>query len=393
MTLRIEAAREAIDVVNRAGHPEWVAPYLSGWHTGDLMESGDTVGATNTARFHLLSGEARHEPFNQAVALAGLAMIATHEGRFAEAEELALHALQRGQRFDRANAAGIFGVQMFTLRRQQGRLAELAPVLRQYLNDSSQAAIWRPGLAVLQCELGDEQAARAIFEQLAVGDFSGIAHDAIRVASLAYLAEVCVWLVDTQRAVTLYKLLLPYAGRNLIFGAHTASFGAAERVLGMLATILGRLDIAQLHFEHALAFEQSSGARTWLAHTRKEFAVMLRVRAGNGDQEHSLHLLDAALADARQLGMRGLEQAILKMQDVATTDVSADSALAGLSKRELQVLRLVASGKTNQEIAQILFRSPNTVANHVRNILAKMQAANRTEASAFAARHHLLSPE
>jgi DNA-binding NarL/FixJ family response regulator len=64
-----------------------------------------------------------------------------------------------------------------------------------------------------------------------------------------------------------------------------------------------------------------------------------------------------------------------------------------LSARELQVLRLVAAGKTNQEIATSLFRSQNTVANHVRNILGKTQAANRTEASAFAARHGLLKPE
>ena len=56
-------------------------------------------------------------------------------------------------------------------------------------------------------------------------------------------------------------------------------------------------------------------------------------------------------------------------------------------------LRLVAAGKTNQEIATVLFRSPNTVANHVRNILGKTQAANRTEASAFAVRHRLLPPE
>ena len=66
---------------------------------------------------------------------------------------------------------------------------------------------------------------------------------------------------------------------------------------------------------------------------------------------------------------------------------------AGLSTREVQVLRLMAAGKTNQEIANTLFRSPNTVANHVRNILGKTQAANRAEASAFAVRHGLLPPE
>ena len=71
-----------------------------------------------------------------------------HEGRFADAEPLAAEALRCGKRFDRANAAGIFGAQMFTLRRHQGRLRELAPVLQRFLAQDSQAATWRPGLAI-----------------------------------------------------------------------------------------------------------------------------------------------------------------------------------------------------------------------------------------------------
>lgn len=397
LALRLAAAREATELVHRVGHPEWVAPYLSGWHTGDLMESGDTSAATATARFHLVTGEAMREPFNQAVAQAALAMIATHEGRFGDAETLALQALRSGQRFDRGNAAGIFGVQMFTLRRHQGRLRELAPVLRQFLSTESATATWQPGLAVLHCELGAIEEARAVFDKLAAGGFATLAQDAIRVASLAYLAEVCVWLGDTVRAATLFELLLPYAERNLVFGAHTASFGAAARLLGMLATTLQRWDTAQRQFEYALAFDQRSGARPWLAHSRREFAAMLLRRGGGGDRERALPLLETALAEARHLGMVALEQAVLDTQEQAKVNASAraepPAPIAGLSLREVQVLRLVAAGKTNQEIASLLFRSPNTVANHVRNILGKTQAANRAEASAFAARHRLLPPE
>lgn len=392
LALRIEAAREATELVHRAGHPEWLTPYLSGWHTGDLMESGDTVAATATARFHLVTGETMREPFNQAVALAALAMIATHEGRFADAEPLAVTALRCGQRFDRSNAAGIFGVQMFTLRRHQGRLGELAPVLRQFLGKASSSATWQPGLAVLHCELGARDDARAVFEKLAASGFAAMPQDAIRMASLAYLAEVCVWLGDTVRAATLFELLLPYAERNLVFGAHTASFGAAARLLGLLATTLQRWDVAQQQFEYALQFDQRSGARPWLAHSQHAYATMLLRRGGNDDQVRALPLLDAALAQARQLGMVRLEQDVLVTQ-AEVAGAAARPSVAGLSPREVQVLRLVAAGKTNQEIASTLFRSQNTVANHVRNILAKTQAANRTEASAFAVRHGLLSSE
>jgi DNA-binding CsgD family transcriptional regulator len=79
-------------------------------------------------------------------------------------------------------------------------------------------------------------------------------------------------------------------------------------------------------------------------------------------------------------------------QENAHAELTASVPVAGLSARELQVLQLVAAGRTNQEIATVLFRSPNTVANHVRNILGKTQTSNRTQASAFAVLHNLLPP-
>jgi DNA-binding CsgD family transcriptional regulator len=61
-----------------------------------------------------------------------------------------------------------------------------------------------------------------------------------------------------------------------------------------------------------------------------------------------------------------------------------------LSRREVEVLRLVAEGRSNREIGELLFISSNTAANHVRSILQKTGAANRAEAVAFAGRHRLL---
>ena len=64
---------------------------------------------------------------------------------------------------------------------------------------------------------------------------------------------------------------------------------------------------------------------------------------------------------------------------------------ARLSKRELEILRLVAAGKSNRQIAAELVISTNTVDRHVSHILGKIGAANRAEAAAYAARQHLLS--
>jgi two-component system response regulator DevR len=63
----------------------------------------------------------------------------------------------------------------------------------------------------------------------------------------------------------------------------------------------------------------------------------------------------------------------------------------GLTERELDVLRLLAEGKTNADIAQILFLSDKTVRNHVSIILDKLQVSNRVEAATYAVAHDIRS--
>ena len=393
LALRIEAARESRELMRNVPELPWPRATVLGWHTGDLMESGDSVAALDAARAHHEYSLAVGEPFNEATALAAMAMIATHQGRFAQGEQLAQQALRCGNRFDRANAAGMFGVQMFTLRRHQGRLGELAPMLRQFLAQGTLASTWRPGLAILHCELGAREEARQLLDALAGGDFGEIAHDAIRIASLAYLAEVCAWLGDARRAAVLQPLLQSYAERCIVFGAHTASLGSGARLLGLLAATLRQWDLAQRHFEFALGFDERSGSPPWLARTRCDFAAMLLQRGAAGDQERAGALVAAALDTARALGLAGIEERAGALQQQLARVPGAAPRPAGLSQRELQVLRLVAAGKTNPQIAAALHRSPATVAIHVRNILDKTQSANRAEAAAFAARQGLLAPE
>ena len=62
----------------------------------------------------------------------------------------------------------------------------------------------------------------------------------------------------------------------------------------------------------------------------------------------------------------------------------------GMSKREFEVLELIAAGLSNQEIAEKLFVSPSTVKTHVSNVLAKLDASRRTEAVARAKELRLL---
>ena len=73
-----------------------------------------------------------------------------------------------------------------------------------------------------------------------------------------------------------------------------------------------------------------------------------------------------------------------------TADGKADAIQADLSDRELDVLKLIAIGKDNAEIAQELFISPKTVKNHISNILMKLQIENRIQAAVYAVRSGLV---
>ena len=87
----------------------------------------------------------------------------------------------------------------------------------------------------------------------------------------------------------------------------------------------------------------------------------------------------AALAERARLGLQ---------LDVVPSDVAV--RVDGLTSREITVLRLVASGCSNPQIAQQLFISPKTAAVHVSHILAKLGLSSRTEAALFAQRIGLL---
>jgi tetratricopeptide (TPR) repeat protein len=227
-------------------------------------------------------------------------------GDFVQGERLAHQALQAGQRIDTGNAASAYGMQMATIRREQGRLAVLAPLVQHFVQQNPASAAWLPGLALIYSDLGWQRDARDVLAQLAVDDFGAIARDAFWVSTLAYLSEVCAALHDTARAAILYPLLLPYRERTVVVGLATVCYGAAARYLGLLAATLARWDDAERHFEDALALNARLGARPWLAHTQADFAAMLLARGCPADQPRSRALLDAASMTAAELGMRAL---------------------------------------------------------------------------------------
>ena len=103
-----------------------------------------------------------------------------------------------------------------------------------------------------------------------------------------------------------------------------------------------------------------------------------------GDEDAAVLELDAARAAFSQLGAA---------PDLAALDLLAQPRAvpaAGLTPRELEVLRLVAAGWTNKAIASELVLSERTVERHVSNILAKLGVSSRAGATAHAYEHDLV---
>jgi tetratricopeptide (TPR) repeat protein len=283
---------------------------IHSFRTWALLELGGREEAEAAIEQYRRLAEESRKPFDIALSTVYRAAWALMQGRFAAAEQLAQQAFAIGRQLQAETVTGTLGLQMFSLRREQGRLKELEPLVKHFLTQHKQSGTWRPGLAVIYAELGRRQDAQDQFEHLARFDFTDIPRDSMWMATMTYLADVSTFLHDNARAATLYGLLLPYAHLNVVIGGAVVYCGAVSRHLGALAAILERWEDAERHFNHALSMNAKLGARPFLAHTQHQYAVMLLSRDQAGDSEKVAKLLKDGLATARELGMRALEERI-----------------------------------------------------------------------------------
>jgi len=225
---------------------------------------------------------------------------------------------------------------------------------------------------------------------------------------------------------------------RLAQGKHDAAFAAIRRALGETDDVLGRLALLPAYVEIALAVEeidQAERASSELAEisdghggdalrAKSDFARGA-VALARGDASEALiavrrslqawQELEALHEAARARVLVGLACAALGDDDTATLELEAARSVFeelgarpdlarvetllspgaaedthGLSPRELEVLRLVASGETNKAIAAALVLSERTVDRHVSNIYGKLGVSSRAAATAFAYEHRLV---
>ncbi|MFE9246523.1 AAA family ATPase [Nocardiopsis sp. NPDC006938] len=187
-----------------------------------------------------------------------------------------------------------------------------------------------------------------------------------------------------ERARTVAGLVRATAERLQVSGAVRPAYAASVRAL--LAEAEGAVpeELAALWAE-AVARWEATPLRLYLARARLREAEAL---VGVGDRARAVDLVRLAHAVAAECGASPLARAAEDLARRLGAGLAGDTvpppAPAGLTARETEVLRLLATGATNAAIAEALFISPKTASVHVSNILGKLGAPNRATAGARA---------
>jgi DNA-binding CsgD family transcriptional regulator/tetratricopeptide (TPR) repeat protein len=373
----LEMLTESRDLAADLGDIELQAEAME-WRISALIALGDLESARQELAEVYEMASRVGQPFIIHVAQHYRSTIALSDGRLAEAEETAERSFEWGRLLTGRDPTATYGVQMFGIRREQGRLAELAPVVRILAASKDQGGAWGPGLAVVLAELGMHDEARRELERVHRKGLMEL-RTGLWLASLVYLADAVALVGDDALAAEVYTELLPSAGSIVTVGHGVACYGSADRYLGVVAATAGEREIARGHLEVALEVDRAMGAWTWLAHSQYALGKLL-VEAGGDDRARGRRLLQEAGSLAERIGMPTLLGRVRAEGGPAPRRPPPD----GLSPRELQILRLVAQGLSNRDIGARLVVSEHTAANHVRSILRKTGCANRTEAAAYA---------
>jgi non-specific serine/threonine protein kinase len=291
-----------------------------------------------------------------------------------------------GEESGAARALYLLGIGLRLMGDIDGATARFGDALASFreLKDEPQTAATLLHVGWMKHELGDDAPAATLLEEAlvlhhATGDEWGVANCHSHLAALA-------------QELGQHRRALDHAAAGLRL--HWALRDKTDTV-----DCLGRLAVAVASLGQSVPAARAFAAAERL---RQEFGVvshpdllasteraLVGVRAVVGDRE---------FAEAWSAGWRrSFDEAVTEALELATEatapaarDRAGGSSLdAGLTRREVEVLHLLAEGHSDREIAAVLFVSRHTAANHVSSILAKLGVPSRAAAAAYAVRHGL----
>jgi DNA-binding CsgD family transcriptional regulator len=257
---------------------------------------------------------------------------------------------------------GLHGAATFMVHRETG-LDDVRPLITG--DPANEPGTWRLGLLALYTEFGMVDAATHVLDELMQTAYAAMAAEKHHGTAAAFLSDAIMLVGSTSHARRLYDVLLPRSGTNLLTGHFVCVWGSADRYLGMLAGLCG--EDAEPHFEMALAMDRKMASIVHEAETLARYAGFLHDRDRRLSTECAMRAEQLAASIGSGRAHRILEPRRTDGQPL-------------LTPREIEVLGQIALGASNREIAERLFISAHTAANHVRNILTKTGARNRTQA-------------
>ena len=231
----------------------------------------------------------------------------------------------------------------------------------------------QPGLALLQLAQGDVEAAAAMTRRAASEAASPFAL-ATKLPAHVEVMLAAGDLAEARRAADELAGISAIGKRAML---EAISAGAQ----GEVALAEGDPSSALVALRQAARLWQELDAPYEVARVRLLIGLACR---GLGDEESATLELGAAREEFERLA------AAPDLARIDRVESRSPASAHGLSARELEVLRLVAVGKTNREIAAELVVSEHTVARHLQNIFAKLRVTSRTAATAFAFQHELV---
>ncbi len=293
----------------------------------DLLECGEIWELDREIKRHGQLALEMRQPLADAENKVFRGMRALMDGRLAEVEEHSSLAMSSaGAQSVLISLSG--AVQLFFLRRYQGRIEEVGTLLDRMVQDYPGLVVWRCGVAIRQCELGEMREARRHFDWLATNRFSMLPRDGNWLVGMMLVAELCAHLGDAARAEELYEVLAPYNGRNSVIGYGAVCLGPTAHHLGILSLVMGQADQAVRHFAEALRGNLDMGASLLVARTRHEYAKALIARSGPGDFAKGRDQLGRAIPAYRSIGACGL----LRRAGELWTQMRDADGLSGVDK-------------------------------------------------------------
>ncbi len=284
-----ERSRLSEEVLALSGEHRALRAEALHWHLYDVFELGMPEDARRLhAELTALGGKLR-QPLLEHLAVGWQGVFAQLAGDIEEAEGFAARSYELAHRAQVGYASSYLSGMLFTLRRQQGRVDELLPAMQSLVAGRSANHSWQAALALAQVETGDTEAARGQYEPLVAASARAVPRDWFWFFTVVLLAEACCALRDRRRAQQLYELLAPFADRyvQVIFAAN---WGSVQRQLGMLAAVLGHLDVAERHLRSGVAANERIGAILMTAETQCELGAVLRARGEPGDRDEAAAL-------------------------------------------------------------------------------------------------------